>query len=215
MTEVLKKPIHLAILKSTHIQKLAEKGVIKQSQFGVNPDAKLSPLPGPEKETKQKMTALPSGSNMLTQARKQVRLTVLHESVPPLPADKKPPCDSCKTAACCTAFIVELTQLEYESGIYGDAAVKITPEMYEQLGSRFIAATKLVAPRVEDKTRYILEGMVGEPCPFLTDDKKCSIYDIRPVVCRTYSCVGDERITEGMRQGTEPIGLISLVKGAK
>ena len=33
---------------------------------------------------------------------------------------------------------------------------------------------------------------------------KCSIWDIRPIVCREYSCIGDERITDGkycVRQG--------------
>ena len=33
---------------------------------------------------------------------------------------------------------------------------------------------------------------------------KCSIWAIRPIVCREYSCIGDERITDGkycIRQG--------------
>ncbi len=25
-------------------------------------------------------------------------------------------------------------------------------------------------------------------CPFLTDDKTCAIYDVRPVICKSYRC---------------------------
>ena len=46
---------------------------------------------------------------------------------------------------------------------------------------------------------------MGQPCPFLGEDKRCSIYEVRPTVCRGYSCREDPRITPGVRAGTEVI----------
>lgn len=205
--DVLKKPVHIALLKQTHIQDLADKGSIEKTPYGLDPMVRKIGLPKEQKVPLEKIDrGSTRASNMTSQARNQVRLRVIHESIPPIPPDKQPLCSSCKTAACCVAFIVELTELEYESGLYGDAAVKLTPEIAQQLNSRFLSNVKISSPYVKDKTRFVLEGMIAEPCPFLTADKRCGIYDIRPVVCRSYTCVGDQRITEGMRQGTEPIG---------
>jgi Fe-S-cluster containining protein len=216
--DVLKKPVHLAILKPTHIQNLADAGKISASQFGIDPAPDPMALPRPPAEPKGVgKIAFPkvAHSDLLKKHKKQVHLQVLHNSIPPLPADKIPPCDTCKTAACCLAFVVNITKDEYESGLYGDAAVELTPEMYKQLSSLYLLPVMAAAPRINDKPSYFLEGKVGEPCPFLTADKRCGIYDIRPVTCRTYTCVGDARITEGMRQGTEEIGLLTRVSNAK
>lgn len=220
MSDVLKKPVHLAILKPTHIEKLTSEGKLPVSRFGV-PTMERQPLPQPEKKQAPtavsavpKFSAIASsqGADLLKKNKKQVMLKVIYEQLPPIAPERKPPCQSCKTAACCKAFIVNISKEEYESGFYGDSAIALTPDIYKQLKSTFILPALVGSPitRNEETTSYVLEGKLGEPCPFLTASNRCGIYDIRPVTCRTYSCVGDARITEGMRQGTEPISPISL-----
>lgn len=210
--DVLKKPVHLALLRPTQLEKLAIEGRVEATPFGIDPRVEAQPLPVEQKEKPFKVT-LPKAPNYTKAAKKQVQLRVLHDRVPPIPADKQPPCSTCKTSACCYVFVVNIDELEYESGLYGDAAVKITPEMFNQLRSRFVLPQMVTAPRptATDRPSYYLEGKIGEPCPFLTEDKKCGIYDIRPKTCRVYTCVGDPRITEGMRQGTEPIDAVSVL----
>ncbi len=209
--DILKKPIHIALLRPTQLDRLAAEHKIEASPFGVDPNVAPAPLPVAQKEKPYKV-AIPKAANYVKSAKKQVQLRVLHDRIPPLPESQKPPCDTCKTAACCYVFVVNIDELEYESGLYGDAAVKLTPEIFQQLRSKFLLPQMVTAPRqVSSKPAYYLDGQVGQPCPFLTEDKKCGIYDIRPRTCRVYTCVGDPRITEGMRQGTEPIDAISIL----
>lgn len=204
--DILKKPVHLAILKPTHIQKLANEGKLRDAPFSVPANVQQVQLPEPVKE-KTSTLGLEKlerpkviQSDLFKKNKKQLNLRVLHDRVPPLPDHLKPPCSSCKTAACCSAFAVNISKEEYESGLYGDAAVQLTPEMYKQLRSNFLLPVMAGLPFKPD---YFLEGKIGDPCPFLTTENSCGIYDIRPTTCRTYTCVGDPRITEGMRQGTE------------
>ena len=210
--DVLKKPVHLALLRPTQLEKMAAERKIAASPFGVDPNVATQPLPVEQKEKPFKVT-LPKSTNYAKQAKKQVQLKVLHDNVSPISADKQPPCDTCKTAACCRVFVVNIDEIEYESGLYGDAAVKITPEIFQQLRSRLLLAQMVTAPRQVsvDKPAYYLEGKMGEPCPFLLENNRCGIYEIRPRTCRVYTCVGDPRITEGMRQGTEPIDAMSVL----
>jgi len=44
---------------------------------------------------------------------------------------------------------------------------------------------------------HYLNKKLGEPCPFLID-LRCSIWDIRPIVCREYSCEGDSRCSRNL-----------------
>jgi len=209
--DVLKKPVHVALLRPTHLDELAQDKRIEKTQFGVDPNVPAQPLP--VKTSMMPKFGLPTTShNPAKAAKARVRLKVLHDTVAPIPEDKTPPCDTCKTAACCHVFVVNITEVEYESGLYGDAAVKFTPEIFEQLRSRLILPQMLTAPRpTKAAAAYFLEGKIGEPCPFLMENKRCGIYDIRPRTCRQYTCVGDPRITEGMRQGTEPIDSASIL----
>lgn len=199
MTDVLKKPVHLAILRPTQLEKLAEAGVVRKTEFGLDPNKALLNLPK-EASTTPKLSVV-APNQIAKQQRLQIRLRVLHQSIPP--ASPTPPCDSCRTAACCHVFLVNITKDEYESGLYGDAAVKITPEISEQLKSTMLMPMVLGAPIGSEATTHYLEGKIGEPCPFLRADKKCGIYDIRPATCRSYSCVGDPRITDKMRISLE------------
>lgn len=198
MTDILKKPVHIALLRPTELEKLAGTGKIAETQYGVDP-RKSGPALPVEKKPKA-VTALPKavGPNLVKQAKQRVNLRVIHESVEG--PDTQPPCNTC-VAACCYVFVVNITQLEYESGMYGDAAVKVTEDMLDQLQGKWSTTPMMTAPR---QAGYYLEGRIGEPCPFLRGNK-CSIYDIRPITCRAYSCVGDSRITEEMRNGTEPL----------
>ncbi len=207
--DVLKKPVHVALLRPTQLERLAANKKIAATPFGLDPSLEPQPLP---KEVKEKPYTLPKAPNYTKQAKKQVQLKVIHDRIPPIPEEQQPPCSSCKTSACCYVFVVNIDELEYESGLYGDAAVKLTPEIYKQLRSRLNLTQMVTAPRENvEKNTYYLEGKIGQPCPFLTEDKKCGIYEIRPRTCRVYTCVGDPRITEGMRQGTEPIDAESIL----
>jgi Fe-S-cluster containining protein len=211
MSDVLKKPVHKTLHNSTPIDDLAKDGKITSTPFGVNPAPEKQPLPKEEKP--RPVSSVPKFNTpklgIVNRVQEntvlRTKLRVLHESIPPLAKDKKPPCASCKTAACCRAFVVSLSQKEYESGLYGDQAIKITPEIAKQLQGSAVALMMLTAPsvRLVKDTQYFLEGKVGDPCPFLGEDNSCTIYNDRPIVCRTYTCVDDPRITQEMRDGTE------------
>lgn len=207
MREVLKKPVHLAILKESHIQKLAREGKLKDQPFALQSPEKVT-LPSSESRPRLTFNA-PKGPDVVKQMRLRTHLRVIHDRVPPLPADNQPPCDTCKTAACCRAFVVHITKEEYESGLYGDAAIEITDEVRRQLppSSQNFLHMAIQMPNIafDNQHNYFLEGLIGEPCKFLGKDNRCTIYDVRPVTCRQYSCIGDERITQEMRDGTVDI----------
>lgn len=208
MSDVLTRPVHVALLRPTYIATLAAQKKIVATPYGIDPNVEPVALPKERKERPYHTNFRElHGSNPVKQAKRQVQLRVLHDSIPEIPADKKPPCSSCKAAPCCTVFLVNLTQLEYESGVYGDAAVELTPQIFKQFQGRSSQLELLAAPQSTstEESAYYLEGKMGERCPFLTDSNQCGIYDIRPKTCRTYTCVGDSRITEEMRQGIEPL----------
>lgn len=199
MSDVLKKPVHAVLYKATALEQIAAEGRV--------PSSERPPLPKPAKKAApEKFNPLAGfkGNNLPKQQMQKVRLQVIHDSVPPLPPDKIPPCDTCKTVACCTAFLVEITDLEYESGYYGEHAIKIEAEAAKQLKSRGLLLTRYTDPvGNEDTPQYYLEGRTGTPCPFLQDDNRCGIYEHRPLTCRSYTCIDDPRITEAVRQGEE------------
>jgi Fe-S-cluster containining protein len=102
--------------------------------------------------------------------------------------------------------MVNITPEEYSSGLYGEYAVKLTHQDAKNLGSgRFTQLATMRMPTIytmkEGESQYFLEGPVGTPCPMLQEDGKCGIYEKRPITCRTYTCVGDDRITQDMRDG--------------
>jgi Fe-S-cluster containining protein len=201
--EILKKPVHIAILKESYMQELQRRGKLDKTPVSLE-SPEVPPLPREEK-VKPQLQKVPKVPAFTKQANIRTKLRVLYDRVPPLPADKVPDCSNC-VAACCSAFVVTLTEEEYQSGLFSNAAVKITPEMTKQFrGGAVSALSALLAPNFSqetDKPQYLLEGKVGEPCPFL-NGTKCGIYEDRPLVCRTYTCVGDDRITPEMKAGTE------------
>lgn len=219
--DLLKKPVHVALLKETHIRKLQATGQLQEGTPLSVQTPKKQPLPKAPR-TNKRGRVMPKykspldrmkGKNKVSitkQANLRVQLKVVYDQLPPLPEDQIPPCGECKTAACCKAFLVYITKEEYESGVYGDTAIRLPPEVHEQVfGSKFLAPVVVQMPmfpaNAKGDNEYILEGALGQPCPFLREDNGCGIYEHRPYTCRSYTCVGDERITQEMRDGTAPI----------
>lgn len=213
MSDVLKSPVHVALLRPTVLEKLAAAKKIEAGPVGMDPNKSEQPLP---QVVKEKLYSVPKAAEYTKLAKKRIQLPVLYANLPPTPAHLVPPCETCKTAACCQVYVVPIDAREYESGVFGDYAVKLTPEMYSQLQSKYLMPAMLGAPTKPEGVAYFLEGKMGERCPFLTETNKCSIYDQRPRTCRIYTCVGDSRITEGMRQGTEPVdNVLSIMAHTK
>lgn len=204
--DVTSKPVHFAVLKQTHLDKLRKEGKLPKRQFSTQLE-NHSKLPRKSAPTTKVRSLLDNVQFNYGDYQKKLvsktRLKVLHQSVPPIPKEQEPPCDSCKTAACCYAFVVQITEEEYESGVYGDYAIKISGETVKQFGSKLSSIITMGAPQsgMGEGDKHYLEGVMGEPCPFLGDDARCTIYEYRPVTCRAYTCVGDDRITQEMRDG--------------
>ena len=58
--------------------------------------------------------------------------------------------------------------------------------------SRFLPLTAFEADRLralrDDAVHVFEEGTIDLTCPFLDDDRRCAIYDSRPLICRAYDC---------------------------
>lgn len=174
----LAKKVHVALIKTVH--------------------ASIAPPvqePGPEPSRLDE--ALRQAATVTTKTQGRVKLRLFHANAP---VPKKAPCESCKSAACCKAFLVRITEEEYKSGLYDPHVVAFDEAVVEQLQSEFLLPAMASVPNLLQTPgkQYYLEGAVDQPCPFLKDNK-CSIYEDRPYVCRTYTCVDDPRITEQLR----------------
>lgn len=204
MTDVLKKPVHTALIPLTHIQTLQAEGKLPKNAVSLEtPEPIGLPQNKPVATSRMKLP-ISGASEIFRKEKMKTRLRVLYDKVPSIPKDKKPPCDTCTEAPCCKAFMVELTQDEYDSGLFADYAVKLTEEARNQLkfnvGTVILSLNALPLLLSRDDV-YYLEGEAGQPCPYLDNKNRCTIYNDRPVVCRSYTCVGDSRITEQMRTG--------------
>jgi len=200
------KKIHLALLKPT--TKVTNTFVNhKYVQVGPQVEAK-DQAPAPEEPAYKTL------SRQANRERKQrsvvTRLRIFHDRVPP--PKNKAPCDTCATSVCCSAFVIQLTKEEYDSGLYGDNAVELDAVNAANMHGKLSTYSTLSFPLMSHLggTVHYLEGTIGTPCPFLASDNKCSIYEDRPVVCRTYSCMDDPRITQEHRDGVLPAGSVVL-----
>lgn len=215
--DILQRPVHPKTTEKTRIRELHEEGKIPRSTGGTTLPPEPPKLPKEEPVRKSKtglvrfeplrgFAPMQDAQKVRKTAALKARLQVVHANVVTPTGDKTPPCDECKTAACCSAFVVHLSPDEYHSGLYAPHAIEITPEVAKQLRGKLLSTSVAGIPMLgQGITHFYLEGRLGQPCPFLGADKRCTIYNIRPAVCRGYSCVGDSRITQGMRDGTEPI----------
>jgi Fe-S-cluster containining protein len=202
--KVTDKAVHVALLKPAAIEALHQSGRLKEYPLALKPLEKFS-LP---KKAEVKNSLVPKFNTKTTNITKKINqkisLKVLHNSV----ESPEAPCDTCKTSACCYVYLVNITEEEYESGMYGEYAVKLTHEDALQLQNRLSGFALMAAPGLlaqmssGSEPSFFLEGTVGMPCPFLEDGNRCGIYDSRPLTCRVYTCVGDSRITQEMRDGT-------------
>ena len=73
---------------------------------------------------------------------------------------------------------------------------KTTPPLYTNKDVKRIAAFLKTTPK-QFKRKYTIEDINGEligimvPCSFLNSDNTCSIYEVRPIACRTYPHTDD------------------------
>jgi Fe-S-cluster containining protein len=207
MTDHIKKPVHKALIPYSHIEKLEASGKLPKSYVSTAATHATLPVePKPEK----KSFSIPKvkGASSIKQDKLRTRLQIIYDRIPPFKEEDKPPCNTCKAAPCCKAYLVDLTKEEHESGVYGDYSIEMTPEIKDQLRYSWALVVPMMtmAPALNSKgTSYYLEGKVGDPCPFLQEDNSCGIYEDRPFTCRAYTCVGDPRITDEMRAGIEPV----------
>lgn len=205
MTDILKKPVHLALLPLTHLQTLQAQGKLPKNAVSLEAAKDTDLLPREEHKAHHRVSV--GAGNILAKSRMRTRLLVLYDKIPPMDPKLKPPCETCTEAPCCKAFVVEITKEEYESGLYDPYTLKMTNEIRTQLTNNIGLLTLVLdqgAPLLgRGRDSYFLEGGVGEACPFLGDDNRCTIYEDRPYVCRTFTCVGTY-ITEEMRTGKKP-----------
>lgn len=198
------KKIHIALLKP----------VTKPSNTFVNHEY-VAEVPDPEKGAKKAPEAayktLSRAANRERKKQaKRTKLRVIHSRIKP--PENAAPCDTCVTSACCSAFVIQLTPEEYESGLYAENAVELTAKDAANIQGNLSRFSTLSFPhmsQVHGKV-YYLEGTLGTACPFLASDNKCSIYDDRPIVCRTYSCMDDPRLTQEHRDGVLPASSVVL-----
>ena len=166
---------------------------------------KKAPQPKAPAPEKRKLAPHQLLGQQASQARRsdalKTRLRVFWDRVPP--PDDNPPCDTCKTSVCCSAFVIQLTKQEYDSGLYAENAVEVKPGKVSGRALALVTVGIPDLPSLKD-TGYYLEGPLGVSCTFLGAQGECTIYEDRPIVCRTYSCVSDKRITQEHRDGILP-----------
>tara|TARA_R100001244_G_scaffold36778_2_gene33641 strand:- start:18191 stop:18835 length:645 start_codon:yes stop_codon:yes gene_type:complete len=198
-----KQPVHEALYRPTLLDTLTKEGRLDQdAPFSIKTPAKVQ-LPKKERSPVAKFNPLSALSKVSVPKNTRsmalrTRLRVLYDTIPPLEPEKVPDCSSC-SGACCRIFLVFLTQEEYESGFYGDAAVRVTEESARQLTQSYPALAAAIKHSSTGAV-YLLEGPEGVVCPFLSETNSCGIYEDRPLVCRTYTCVDDLRVTEEMKK---------------
>ncbi len=199
----IKDPVHVAIIPITHLETLQKTRKFQDTALTHAQGDNRGVLP----KQLDKVDKQPLPKVKLPSIKKRVHLKMLYDTIPK--AEEEPPCDICQ-AACCRVFIVDLLKDEYESGIFDPYVIKVTKEVSTQVHSSSILVgqmQELLTPALvttAGKDRYVLEGQVGEPCRFLINNR-CSIYEDRPYICRTYSCIGDTRITDEHRSGKHPM----------
>jgi Fe-S-cluster containining protein len=107
-------------------------------------------------------SAVPEKGSGGTPKPRKIRVAILGDS----------PCDLC-TAACC-----KQNGHEYAALLQGDEPRKFAPFA--------------ISIPFNDGERIVVETVlpyVNGRCQFLGDDDRCTIYDDRPRVCRTFQCI--------------------------
>lgn len=56
---------------------------------------------------------------------------------------------------------------------------------------RISKATGLIQTSLTETKKHDATAFAGEPCPFLSDKEACSIYEYRPLVCRSHASFFD------------------------
>ena len=88
----------------------------------------------------------------------------------------------CKSGCsyCCENGQYPLTEIEFKFLLLG--FFKIEPETRQKI-IRQIKKVKFEYQNCENKKEYMYT------CPFLGEDKKCTVYDYRPLICRIFGLI--------------------------
>jgi len=95
----------------------------------------------------------------------------------------KTSCESC--ALCCKLFLINLNEKEFYSGIFQTEL--ITDEHFNDFET------------IEEYGLNIVKKNEDGTCIYIKD-KKCSIYENRPQVCRDFFCGSDKAEFKGMAE---------------
>lgn len=105
-------------------------------------------------------------NEITAQAATQAKLSKLYKVYDSVPGGK---CAGCTD--CCSES-VNISFLEF-SNIIENAIPKLSNDAFDALVKRVLSY-------------YLLEWVKPQKCPFLSDDKRCVIYETRPLPCRVF-----------------------------
>ena len=88
--------------------------------------------------------------------------------------------DCTRCANCCKTMTVLLTKTDIER------IAKHLDMPVQEFAERYLEPDEKEAPLLE---------MRQQPCPFLGDDNRCTVYDVRPAACREYPHTDKEDFT--------------------
>lgn len=106
-----------------------------------------------------------------------------------------------------------LTVLDWQCQGSGDCCrvpkfVAMTYAERKELEDRKGDALRPLTFRYNDHPRFT--NMVTGPCPFVTDDNRCNVYDVRPHNCRRFGCARPDVAVEKFEDS--PAGCLNLVE---
>lgn len=210
MSDVRKKPVNPVLHKKTPYDEIRETRKLTHSVVSL-PDAIQQPLPTEPASRKFKVvkdTRLLDAAKRRTKPANQKlihRLKVVQAQLPVAKAD----CASCSSSPCCYRYPTFLTPEEYRTGLYGDNAIELTPEILDQF--RHVTHLYIYLPYLAyfygspaSYSHFVLKKREDGGCVYLDKHNKCSIYSQRPLSCRLYTCDGDPAITQEMKDGSDP-----------
>jgi Fe-S-cluster containining protein len=106
-----------------------------------------------------------------------------------------PDCGKCCQDNCVTIYSIEASLIL--SYVIGDGRTKVVDWCRGWLLEKHTAATTYTGIPygvVSKQLKHEWDALVRTPCPMLTEDKKCYIHMMRPLVCRAYGVTRDAGI---------------------
>lgn len=101
-------------------------------------------------------------------------------------------------------------------------ALAIIDHIYKK-ANRAVHFKSRSLPIIQEQSELFLKGSVTVrmwfelqvPCVFLTQDNLCSVYDVRPVACRTYAVVSDPKLCSPESGAAQKVGAVDNRKMIK